>query len=230
MTAIKPRIGIIGSSGGSALIAADECLRAAGEFVDWVVVTDRECGLGQWAISQQHQVYRVIYSDAETFSRQAAQLFLDHGCCDVLLFYTRIVTSPLIERLRVWNIHPALLPAFPGLSAIHQAENAKVRIFGATLHRVNTNLDSGPIVAQIADIWPENTSLEKINHLSFQQKVWLTLIWFEHLSIQDSTIPLALTFSPLRTGLANPNLNNLRLAASYSEWLDHDEQFREKLQ
>lgn len=228
MTPRRTRIGIIGSSGGSALIAADECLRATGEIVDWIVVTDRDCGLGQWALSQQHQMYRVDYSDAETFSLQATELFLKHACCDVLLFYTRIVTSPLIDQFRVWNIHPALLPAFPGLSAIHQAEKARVRIFGATLHRVDANFDTGPIIAQIADVWPEGTSSDQINHLSFRHKVWLTLIWFEHLSNQESTVSLTPTFPPPRTGLANPNLSNPLLAASYSRWLEREEQSQKK--
>jgi phosphoribosylglycinamide formyltransferase-1 len=51
---------------------------------------------------------------------------------------------------RILNIHPALLPAFPGLHAQRQAIEHGVRVSGATVHFVDTNLDAGPIVLQAA--------------------------------------------------------------------------------
>lgn len=108
------RLGIIGSSGGSALAAAAECLVEAGKHVDWVVVTDRQCGLEDWARGRGLSPSRIDYKDAETFSKSAFETFRAADCTNILLFYTRRVASPLIDRLRVWNIHPSLLPAFPG--------------------------------------------------------------------------------------------------------------------
>ena len=51
---------------------------------------------------------------------------------------------------RILNIHPALLPSFPGLHAQRQAVEHGVKVSGATVHLVDTNLDAGPIVLQAA--------------------------------------------------------------------------------
>ena len=66
--------------------------------------------------------------------------------------YMRLLTSKLIGRYpqRILNIHPSLLPAFPGLDAQRQALEHGVRIAGCTVHLVDEGLDSGPIVEQRA--------------------------------------------------------------------------------
>ncbi|MCZ2155505.1 MAG: phosphoribosylglycinamide formyltransferase [Bryobacterales bacterium] len=68
----------------------------------------------------------------------------------VLAGYMRILTAWFIERFpqRIVNIHPALLPAFPGLDAQHQAWEYGVRYSGCTVHFVDEKMDSGPILAQ----------------------------------------------------------------------------------
>jgi phosphoribosylglycinamide formyltransferase-1 len=179
MSRVSHRLGIIGSSGGSALIAADLCLRKAGITIEWVVITDRDCDMAEWARSQGHSTYWLAYPDARAFSRNALGIFKTYSCSQTLLFYTRRVTTPLIDEIQVCNLHPALLPAFVGLNAVVQAEAKGVKIFGATLHSVDKGLDTGPILAQVADLWPEDSSLRLAQHLSFYQKVWLTLIWVE---------------------------------------------------
>jgi phosphoribosylglycinamide formyltransferase-1 len=64
--------------------------------------------------------------------------------------FMRVVGRPLLEAfpLRILNIHPSLLPAFPGLHAQRQALEHGVRLTGATVHFVTPELDGGPIVAQ----------------------------------------------------------------------------------
>jgi phosphoribosylglycinamide formyltransferase-1 len=64
--------------------------------------------------------------------------------------YMRLITSTFLEAFpqRVLNIHPALLPAFPGLHAQRQALEAGVRIAGATVHFVDDGMDTGPVVIQ----------------------------------------------------------------------------------
>jgi phosphoribosylglycinamide formyltransferase-1 len=64
----------------------------------------------------------------------------------------RLVGAPLLEAFsnRILNIHPSLLPAFPGLDAQRQALEHGVRISGATVHLVTSDLDAGPIVLQAA--------------------------------------------------------------------------------
>jgi phosphoribosylglycinamide formyltransferase-1 len=74
--------------------------------------------------------------------------------------YMRLL-SPWFTREfegRVLNIHPSLLPAFPGLNAQRQAIEYGVKISGCTVHLVDQELDQGPIVKQAAvPVWPVDT-------------------------------------------------------------------------
>lgn len=66
--------------------------------------------------------------------------------------YMRLLSAAFVERYpaRIVNIHPSLLPAFPGLDAPSQAVLHGVRVSGCTVHLVDATLDGGPIVAQTA--------------------------------------------------------------------------------
>ncbi len=68
----------------------------------------------------------------------------------ILAGYMRILSGYFLREfpLRILNIHPSLLPAFPGLDAQHQAIAHGVKFSGCTVHFVDEGLDSGPIVAQ----------------------------------------------------------------------------------
>jgi phosphoribosylglycinamide formyltransferase-1 len=74
--------------------------------------------------------------------------------------YMRLVGAPLLEAFphRILNIHPSLLPSFPGLDAQRQALEHGVRVSGATVHFVTEELDGGPIVLQSAvPVLPDDT-------------------------------------------------------------------------
>ena len=74
--------------------------------------------------------------------------------------FMRLVGSPLLDAFpgRILNIHPSLLPAFPGLDAQQQALEYGVRVTGATVHLVTAELDGGPIVLQAAvPVLPDDT-------------------------------------------------------------------------
>ncbi len=70
----------------------------------------------------------------------------------VLAGYMRLVGSTLLQAYegRIVNIHPSLLPAFPGLDAIGQAFDAGVKVSGVTIHFVDEGMDTGPVIAQEA--------------------------------------------------------------------------------
>jgi phosphoribosylglycinamide formyltransferase-1 len=70
----------------------------------------------------------------------------------VLAGYMALLTPGFLHRFpgRVINVHPALLPAFPGLRAIEQALDYGVKVFGVTVHFVDEGVDTGPIIAQRA--------------------------------------------------------------------------------
>ena len=66
--------------------------------------------------------------------------------------YMRLITPAFVEAFpnAILNVHPSLLPAFPGLDAQHQAWTHGVKVSGATVHFVTAELDAGPIVLQAA--------------------------------------------------------------------------------
>ncbi|MEM1293133.1 MAG: phosphoribosylglycinamide formyltransferase [Cyanobacteria bacterium P01_H01_bin.162] len=70
----------------------------------------------------------------------------------IMAGWMRRVTAVLIQAFpqRILNIHPSLLPSFPGLRAVDQALAAGVKITGCTVHYVELEIDSGPIIAQAA--------------------------------------------------------------------------------
>lgn len=70
----------------------------------------------------------------------------------VLAGFMRVLTAHFVDRfpLRILNTHPSLLPAFPGANAAAQAIAHGVKLSGATIHFVDTSLDGGPIIAQVA--------------------------------------------------------------------------------
>lgn len=78
----------------------------------------------------------------------------------IMAGWMRKVTQVLIDAFprRILNIHPSLLPSFPGIRAPEQALKAKVKITGCTVHYVELAVDSGPIVAQAAvPVLPDDT-------------------------------------------------------------------------
>jgi phosphoribosylglycinamide formyltransferase-1 len=78
--------------------------------------------------------------------------------------FMRLVGAPLLDafRERILNIHPSLLPAFPGLDAQRQALDSGVRVSGATVHLVTAELDGGPIVLQSAVPVLEDDSVDTL--------------------------------------------------------------------
>ncbi|WP_455660422.1 phosphoribosylglycinamide formyltransferase [Pradoshia sp.] len=70
----------------------------------------------------------------------------------VLAGYMRLIGPALLEAYanRIMNIHPSLLPAFPGKDAVGQAIAAGVKVSGVTIHYVDAGMDTGPIIAQEA--------------------------------------------------------------------------------
>jgi formyltetrahydrofolate deformylase len=82
----------------------------------------------------------------------------------VLARYMRILSPNVVFRYedRIINIHPSLLPSFPGAAAYRQAREEGVRIAGVTAHYVTTDLDQGPIITQRAFNVPDDASVEEI--------------------------------------------------------------------
>jgi phosphoribosylglycinamide formyltransferase-1 len=75
----------------------------------------------------------------------------------VLAGYMQLLSPEFLARFerRVINVHPALLPAFPGLHAVEQALEYGVKVFGVTVHFVDAGVDSGPVILQRAVELPD---------------------------------------------------------------------------
>ena len=101
------------------------------------------------------------YADRDAYDRALADLLLDRRVSLVCLAgFMRLVGQPLLDAFpnRILNIHPSLLPAFPGLEAQRQALDYGVQVTGATVHLVTSELDGGPIVLQAAvPVLPDDT-------------------------------------------------------------------------
>jgi len=82
----------------------------------------------------------------------------------VLAGYMQLLSAGFLAAfpLRVINVHPALLPAFPGVRAVEQALEYGVKVFGVTVHFVDEGIDSGPIILQQAIELPEAVEPEEV--------------------------------------------------------------------
>lgn len=91
------------------------------------------------------------YQDRAHFDAACANLIDKHACQWIVLAgYMRILSSFFVRRFpaRIINIHPAILPAFPGAHAVEDAVDYGVKVSGCTVHLVDEVLDGGPILAQ----------------------------------------------------------------------------------
>lgn len=93
------------------------------------------------------------HPDRESFSAAVADVIESAGAKGVVLAgFMRILSPAFIERFpdRILNIHPSLLPAFPGARAVEAALDRRVKVTGVTVHFVDEQVDHGPIIEQAA--------------------------------------------------------------------------------
>jgi len=119
------------------------------------VISNRPDALGlEWAVAQglaTEILDHKAFATRDAFDSALAERIERHRPDLILLAgFMRIFTEGFIRRFprRIVNIHPSLLPAFPGLRTHAQALAAGVKVHGATVHLVTPALDDGPIVVQ----------------------------------------------------------------------------------
>jgi phosphoribosylglycinamide formyltransferase-1 len=152
------RIGVLGSGKGSNFRAIDDAI-ARGELnadVRIVISDVEDAGILELARSRGiHAEYLPPGRFRTKLEPEAEQRLVDLlRTADVeyvvLAGYMRMIKAPLLEAFpdRIINIHPSLLPQFPGLEAWSQALAAGVPETGCTVHWVDAGMDTGPIIAQ----------------------------------------------------------------------------------
>ncbi len=121
------------------------------------VISDRSAAPAL-ELAKERAIATKVISPKEHADRAA----WDHALADAVASYSpalvvlagfmRIVGSAMLARFggRIINVHPALLPCFPGIDAPAQALQARVRVSGCTVHVVDAGVDTGPILAQAA--------------------------------------------------------------------------------
>ena len=150
------RIGILISGRGSNMLALADavCEGRVPETEIAVVISDQAnaAGLGH---AQSRNLNTVVVERSgrsrEEHDRELVAVLQEHQVDFVCLAgYMRLLSQHFLSayRHRILNIHPSLLPAFPGLDAQKQALEHGVRFSGCTVHFVDETLDGGPIIAQ----------------------------------------------------------------------------------
>lgn len=152
------RLGVLASGSGSNLQSIlDAC--AAGRLSAEVAVVvsnvpgakalDRAKAAGVPAILLPHGGF----PSRDAYDAAVIEALRRHGVEVVCLAgFMRLITPTLLGEFqnKILNIHPALLPSFPGLHAVRQALDAGVRVSGCTVHLVDQGTDTGPILVQAA--------------------------------------------------------------------------------
>jgi phosphoribosylglycinamide formyltransferase-1 len=163
---IRLRVGVLGSARGSNLQALlDAAARPGYPARVVVVVSDKERAQALER-ARAHGVAAVWlnpkdFGDRAAYDAALGRLLEEHRVGLVCLAgFMRILTPELVRAFagRVLNIHPSLLPAFPGLHAQRQALDYGVKVAGATVHFVDEGVDTGPIALQASvPVQPDDT-------------------------------------------------------------------------
>lgn len=155
---LKERLGILCSGRGSNLASIIEAVDRGDIAAQIsVVVTDRADARALARAEEKGipaaAVVRKDYADKETFERALLDVLYEHNVTLVILAGFMRILSPVFVRAyagRIINIHPALLPSFPGAHAHRDVLAYGVKVSGCTVHFVDEGTDSGPIILQAA--------------------------------------------------------------------------------
>ncbi|MEO8654712.1 MAG: phosphoribosylglycinamide formyltransferase [Ramlibacter sp.] len=162
---------ILISGGGSNMAAIVRCARRE----DWrrtrnarvaAVISNRADAAGLGVAREQGIACEVVdhkgFASREAFDAELAGVIDRHQPALVVLAgFMRILTPGFVRRYpgRLLNIHPSLLPAFPGLHTHQRAIDMGCKFAGATVHQVTSELDHGPILEQaVVPVLPQDTA------------------------------------------------------------------------
>ena len=163
------RVGVLISGEGTNLQAILDTVHGR-EGIEVVCVASGRADARGLERAQRAGIDTAVFARSEHGDREARDAALGNWLEDhavdllVLAGFMEILGSPFIHRFdrRIINVHPSLLPAFPGVRAIEQALEYGVRLAGVTIHFVEEGVDSGPVIAQEALELPQAPELEDV--------------------------------------------------------------------
>ena len=137
------------------------------------------------------------------WNEQIVETVVSFNCKLVVLAgFMRILGNPLLDRFpgHIINVHPAILPTFPGHNAPEQAISAGVRVSGCTVHVVDAGIDTGPIIAQaVVPVASNDTPTSLHARIQVQEHVLLPRVIHAIATDAIRLNPLRLTHSSLNT-------------------------------
>jgi phosphoribosylglycinamide formyltransferase 1 len=174
----QARIGILISGRGSNMIALADAVRA-GRVPNAqvaVVISDQPDAAGLGRAKERGIETLVLERRGRKRAEHDREIIaaLNERNIDLVCLagYMRVLSSEFIEafRGRILNIHPSLLPSFPGLDAQQQALEHGVKLTGCTVHFVDETLDGGPIIAQRAVPVSDDDTVESLSARILEQE------------------------------------------------------------
>ena len=163
------RVGVLASGAGTNLQALIE--RAHGrDGVEIVAVASDRADAHALQRAATAGIPSRVFSGTDFADREARDAALATWLAErevelvVLAGYMQLLSPAFLRSFpgRVVNVHPALLPAFPGLAAVEQAIAYGVKVFGVTVHFVDDGVDTGPVILQRAIEMPEAEQAEQV--------------------------------------------------------------------
>jgi len=164
------KIVILISGGGSNMAAIVRTAQREGwrerHGAEVAAVVSNRADAGGLAFAREHRIATEVldhkqFASREAFDTELANVVDRHQPALVVLAgFMRILTPAFVQRYegRLLNIHPSLLPAFPGLHTHQRAIEMGCRFSGATVHQVTAELDYGPILEQaVVPVLPGDT-------------------------------------------------------------------------
>lgn len=166
-TTVKPmKLGILASGSGSNFEAIAAAIKSGqlNAEIPLVIYNNPSAGVRDRALKWEVPTVLVNhrhFSNREDCDGEIVRVLQEHQIEWVVMAgWMRIVTDVLLTAFpgRIINIHPSLLPSFPGIRAVEQALKSGVKITGCTVHLATLEVDSGPIIMQAAvPILPDDT-------------------------------------------------------------------------
>jgi phosphoribosylglycinamide formyltransferase 1 len=168
---VSGRLGVLVSGRGSNLQSIFESIRHGALDATVSVVVSNKADAAGLARAREAGVAAEYLNPRDYRGREAYDAALTHVLRDhhvdlvCLAGFMRLVGPTLLDAFpqAVLNVHPSLLPAFPGLEAQRRAFEHGVRVAGATVHFVTPDLDAGPIIAQAAVPVLEHDTVETLS-------------------------------------------------------------------
>jgi len=175
-------LGVLISGRGSNLLAILNAIQEGKLDATVNVVVSNKIKAPGLELAKERSV-QTVFLDPKAFVQEAnsrevydlavGKVLQEHGVeCVVLAGYMRIVTPALIRMFpwKILNIHPSLLPAFPGLNAQRQALEWGVKVSGCSVHFVTEGVDEGPIICQKAVAIKEEDTVETLSARILEQE------------------------------------------------------------